>query len=151
MHGEVRLGSDGAAILEVAARTIGGKCAPPALRFATGTSLEEIVLRHALGDPLDRSLPRGAGVGRDDAADRARAGPSVSVTGRGSEALAVAGVTSASRSRIPPGREVLALPEGSRYLGFLFAEGPTPAEVEASLRDGFSRLTVTIDPAGSPS
>jgi hypothetical protein len=47
---------------------------------------------------------------------------------------------------IPPGREVRTLPEGDRYLGFLFARGETAADVEAALREASGRLTVRIDP-----
>ena len=36
------------------------------------------------------------------------------------------------------------LPEGSRYLGFVFARGEGPAEVEAALREAHRRLTFTI-------
>ena len=38
------------------------------------------------------------------------------------------------------------MPEGSRYLGFVFARGDTPAEVEASLRQAHSLLDVRIAP-----
>ena len=39
-------------ILELAARSIGGLCAR-ALRFGAGVSLEEVIIRHALGMGLD--------------------------------------------------------------------------------------------------
>jgi hypothetical protein len=45
------------------------------------------------------------------------------------------------------GRHVQPLPEGDRYLGFLFARGDTPAEVEASLRAAHAALDVDIEPA----
>ena len=38
-----------------------------------------------------------------------------------------------------------ALPEGDRYLGFLFARGDTPAEVERSLRAAHACLEIVID------
>ncbi len=43
-----------------------------------------------------------------------------------------------------PGQTLVPLPEGSRYLGFLMARGPTPADVESSLREAHRRLTVVI-------
>jgi hypothetical protein len=46
---------------------------------------------------------------------------------------------------IPPGGTVRPLPEGDRYLGFLFARAATPAEVEDALRTAFARLDVVID------
>jgi hypothetical protein len=60
------------------------------------------------------------------------------------DALAVPGVAGLEIT-IPPGREVRALPEGDRYLGFLFARGDTPAAVEATLREAAGRLDVRID------
>jgi len=48
---------------------------------------------------------------------------------------------------INPGRPVVALPEGDRYLGFLFARGDTAAQVETTLRAAHARLEVVIDPA----
>jgi hypothetical protein len=44
----------------------------------------------------------------------------------------------------PEGRELVPLPEGDSYLGFLFAKGETPAEVEAALREGHRRLVLDI-------
>ena len=38
------------------------------------------------------------------------------------------------------------LPEGDRYLGFLFARGVGPAEAEAALREAHARLEVVLDP-----
>lgn len=46
---------------------------------------------------------------------------------------------------IPIGRRVQALPEGDRYLGFVFASGMTPDDVEAVLREATAVLTVTVD------
>jgi hypothetical protein len=47
---------------------------------------------------------------------------------------------------IPRGRKVVPLPEGDRYLGFLFARGDTPEAVEASLRKAHAELAVDIRP-----
>ena len=38
--------------------------------------------------------------------------------------------------RIPVGQRVVPLPEGDRYLGFIFARGATPGAVEAALARG---------------
>jgi hypothetical protein len=46
---------------------------------------------------------------------------------------------------IGPGRPVTALPEGNRYLGFLFARADTPAAVERALRTAHARLSISID------
>src|SRR5437899_8009186 len=56
IHAELRLNERGPFILEVAARSIGGLCSRT-LRFGTGLSLEELIISHALGRPLE-SLER---------------------------------------------------------------------------------------------
>jgi biotin carboxylase len=147
VHAELRLGdADGMRVLEVAARTIGGLCART-LRFGAGIALEELVLRHALGMPTD-------GLTREPAASGVmmlpipRAGVLVGVRGQ-EAARAVPGVVGLEVT-INPGRPVRPLPEGDRYLGFVFARGDTPEEVEATLRRAHAALDVVIDdaPAG---
>ena len=141
VHAELRIGVDGAAtVLELAARSIGGHCAR-ALRFGAGISLEEVILRHALGlglDDLSRE-PRASGVMMLPIRS---AGVLEGVSGR-ERALSVEGVAGVEIS-IAPGREVVPLPEGDRYLGFVFARGPTPDLVEASLRQAEACLQVHL-------
>ena len=62
LHAELRLNDQGAWPVDIAARTIGGLCART-LRFGAGMSLEEIVLRHAVGSPLDTLNREGAAAG----------------------------------------------------------------------------------------
>jgi len=45
---------------------------------------------------------------------------------------------------IPLGTPVVPLPEGDRYLGFLFARGERPEEVEDALRHAHALLKVRI-------
>ena len=75
IHAECRVAADGVYVLEIAARPIGGLCAR-ALRFTDGTGqvigLEELLLRHALGESAARVDARGRGVRRDDDPDSAR-------------------------------------------------------------------------------
>ena len=52
VHAELRFNDAGAHLIEIAARTIGGLCART-LRFGTGMSLEELVIRHAIGEPVE--------------------------------------------------------------------------------------------------
>ena len=47
---------------------------------------------------------------------------------------------------INPGQRVRPLPEGNRYLGFIFAHADTPAEAEAALRRAYSQLEFEIEP-----
>jgi hypothetical protein len=48
---------------------------------------------------------------------------------------------------IGPGGELVPVPEGDRYLGFAFARGATPADVEATLRQVQDALEVRVAPA----
>jgi biotin carboxylase len=141
VHAEIRIDPDGRPwLLELAARTIGGLCART-LRFAAGVTLEELVLRHALGLPLDpRREHVAAGVMMLPIPS---AGRLVAVHGQ-DDARAVPGITALELS-IRPGGEVRPLPEGDRYLGFLFARAPSPAEVEQALRTAHAALQVVID------
>jgi biotin carboxylase len=141
VHAELRVDGDRVSVIDVAARTIGGLCAR-ALRFGAGISLEEVTLRHALGLPLD-------GLARESAASGVMMIP-IPRTGtlgavRGQEAArAVPGIVGVEIS-INPGRPVVALPEGDRYLGFLFARASTPAAVEDALRAAHARLEIVVD------
>jgi biotin carboxylase len=140
VHAELRVDGERVWLLELAARSIGGLCSR-SLRFGLGVSFEELILRRALGLPLDRLT-------REEAASGVmmlpipRSGVLQEVAGQ-DEALAVAGVTGLEVS-IAPGKRVQPLPEGDRYLGFLFARGDTAAEVEQALRVAHSRLDVVI-------
>jgi len=66
-----------------------------------------------------------------------------------SDALGVDGVVGVEIS-IPVGRPVIPLPEGDRYLGFVFARGPEPADVELALRWAEASLDVVVRPAPRP-
>ena len=143
IHAELRVNANGVWPIEVAARSIGGLCSR-VLRFGAGASLEELILGHALGRPL-ASLerePRPAGVMM---IPTPLAGTLRAVRGL-DEARAVAGVDEATIS-IPLGHPVAPPPEGTRYLGFIFAHGDTPEAAEASLREAHGRLTFDIEPA----
>jgi biotin carboxylase len=141
VHAELRVADGQPWLIEVAARTIGGLCSR-VLRFGTGVSLEEIVLRHALRKP-DPDLLRercaagvmmiptpGAGVlGEAFGLDRARQVPGVEeVT-----------LTMHRGTRLVP------LPEGRGYLGFIFARAQTPAVVEAALREAHRQLSFRLE------
>jgi len=140
VHAELRVCDRGPAMLELAPRSIGGLCSR-ALRFPGGASLEEIVLANALGRPV----PATTGPARPSGVFMLpvpRAGVLRAVEGRDS-ALAVPGVTGLTIT-IPPGQRVRPLPDGDRYLGFVFASGQTPADVEKALTAAVARLCVVI-------
>src|SRR5881396_3587002 len=152
VHAEGRHNDRGAWLIELAARPIGGRCGA-ALRFEareTGKgkgetlSLEEIIIRHALGMDLP-TMERerrasgvmmipvpGAGVLRD-------------VRGVG-EAQAVPLVEEVVIT-MHPGQTLVPWPEGSRYPGFIFARGGTSEAVEAALRAAHARLEFLTEPA----
>lgn len=140
VHAELRICDRGPAMLELAPRSIGGLCSR-ALRFPGGASLEEIVLANALGRPV----PAGGGPAASCGIYMlpvARPGILRAVEGK-ADALAVSGVTGLTIT-IPPGQRVRPLPDGDRYLGFVFAEADTPADVEEALTAAVARLRVVI-------
>jgi biotin carboxylase len=140
VHAEVRVRGGRAAVIEVAARTIGGLCSR-ALSFSTGRSLEELVIAHALGLTLGETAAQGAsGVLM---VPIPRAGTLVAVDGQ-SEARQVPGVTDLEIT-IATGRTVAPVPEGNRYLGFVFARDSTPARVERALRRAWACLEVRVE------
>ena len=140
VHAELRLSPAGPVILEIAARSIGGLCSRT-LKFGAGLTLEEVLVAHAMGIPLDdvRREARASGVMM---LPIPRRGVLHGVTGV-EAARAVPGVVDVVITA-PEGREIVPLPEGDSYLGFLFAKGETPAEVEAALRAAHARLAFDL-------
>lgn len=160
VHAECRVNAKGVYVLEVAPRPIGGLCAR-AVRFDDSshprtlasdprplapshprTSLEEILLRHALGEDISRWTP----------VERAAGVMMIPIPKRGvyrgvsnvEAALAVAGVDEVVITA-KADEVLLPLPEGRSYLGFIFASGDDPARVEQSLRDAHATLAFDIE------
>jgi biotin carboxylase len=150
VHAECRVAADGAVyVLEVAARPIGGLCsrvltfggAGRAAEAAPRASLEEVLLRHAVGEPID-------GWSRDAAAAAVMMIP---IPGRGmykgvageSDARAVPGVIDV-RITAKTGQLLETLPEAGSYLGFIFAKGKSPADAEASVRTAHRKLSFAV-------
>ncbi len=143
VHAELRINDDGAWVVEVAGRSIGGLCSK-ILRFGTEeTSLEELIIRHAVG-------MEEASVQREG---RAGGVMMIPIPARGilkrvegiAKAEAVPGIEEIDIT-IPINYPVTPLPEGASYLGFIFARGETPEQVEAALREAHRRLKFTIVP-----
>jgi len=149
VHAELRVNSRGPWLIELAARPIGGRCSG-ALRFEIRErgkgngetfSLEEIVIRHALGmelPVLERERQAsgvmmipvpGAGVLREvrgvDAARSVTLVEEVAITAH-------------------PGQELVPWPEGARYPGFIFARGASPEAVETALRAAHRQLQFVL-------
>jgi biotin carboxylase len=141
IHAELRLNDRGIWMLEVAARSIGGLCSRT-LRFGSGISLEELILRHAAGLPMPSHQRESAAAGVMMLPIRNR-GRLRAVEGQG-EAKEVPGVDGLVIT-IPRGEQLVPLPEGDRYLGFMFARADSPAAVEAALRQAHAQLRVVTD------
>jgi biotin carboxylase len=140
VHAELRLNEQGAWIVEVAARSIGGLCSST-LRFGTETSLEEIILRQAAGLDLT-SLEREQQPAGVMMIPIPASGILTQVRGL-AEAQSVPGIDEVTIS-IPCGERVEAPPRAARYLGFIFAHADTPEEVEIALRQAHSQLQFEI-------
>jgi hypothetical protein len=130
-------------LIELAARPIGGLCSRT-LRFDGGLTLEDVVVRHALGGSAPPARDRRpSGVMMIPIPARV---PSVlkDVTGV-DDARAVPGVSEVVISaRV--GETVVPLPEGASYLGFIFADADHPSAVETALRAAAARLRFVFAP-----
>jgi predicted ATP-grasp superfamily ATP-dependent carboligase len=147
IHAEFRINDDGVWPLEVAPRPIGGLCAR-ALRFSYDVpgepiGLEELLLRHAL-ELSGWNSPRERDASGVMMIPVPRSGILESVTGEES-ARSIPGITDLSiTARLHDA--IAAWPEGSSYLGFLFARGDTPGDVVQALREAHQKLSFTITP-----
>lgn len=143
IHAEFRVNDDGPWVLEIAPRPIGGLCSR-ALRFGLQKiSLEELLIRHALdlgGSDLQREddasgvmmipVPRSGifeGVDGLDDAERVGGVTEIRITARLHDYVA-------------------AWPDGSSYLGFIFARATTPDAAEAALRTAHGKLHFKFAP-----
>ena len=145
VHAEIRFNSKGPYVLEVAARPIGGLCAKT-LRFeyrGQTIGFEDLLLLHAAGEPIDQwrrehrassvmmiPIPRSGVFRHADGVTAAAAVPyieEIQITAKQDQQL-------------------LALPEGGSYLGFIFARASTARDAEGALREAHARLRFTIDP-----
>lgn len=142
VHAELRIHAGDVWLLEVAARTIGGQCAR-LLRFGTGYGLEEQVIAQALGQALTPNTESGA------------AGVLMIPIPRAGVLRRVEGLLAAQRVRyiedieisVREGYELVPLPEGASYLGFIFARAPTPELAEQALREAHACLSIVVAPA----
>jgi len=147
VHGEFRLNDRGVWPIEVAARPIGGLCAR-ALRFQLENEnepigLEELLLRHALDLP-GWDAPREAAASGVLMIPVPQSGILEKVEGA-EEARRVPGVTELEIT-VRWRDYIAAWPDGSSYLGFLFARSETPVEAENALREGHSKLNFKLMP-----
>jgi biotin carboxylase len=141
IHAEVRVNERGIWLLEVAARSIGGLCGRT-LTHSLGMSLEELILRQAVGESIAIASEGGAagvmmipiprrGIYQGHEGVRA--------------AQSVPGITGVAIT-VEPGQIIAPPPDGASYLGFLFARAASPAQAEAALRIAHGRLRFDIRP-----
>jgi len=141
IHAELRINESGAWVIEVAARAIGGLCSRT-LRFGEGVSLEELIIRHALGENVD-NLKR----------ERLAAGVMMIPIPRAGTLREVRGVDDAKKVQDLEDviitahitQKVMPPPEGASYLGFIFSRAETPDRVEAALREAHARIEFVIE------
>jgi len=141
VHAEVRLNERGVWILEVAARSIGGLCGR-VLKHVLGTSLEELILRQAIGEP--RAITGDGGAAGVMMIPTPRRGIYHGIEGLAAAQL-VPGVSAVSITA-EPGQIVAPPPDGASYLGFIFSRAAGPAEAEHALRAAHLQLQFDIRP-----
>ncbi len=140
IHAELRIDRSNAWILEVAARTIGGDCARSL--DADGFNLEELVISLGIGKKYDIEL-----------SVEARGVMMIPISKRGilrrieglSEALKVRHIENIEIST-RSGNELIPLPEGNQYPGFIFARAKTSDEVVTALREAHEKLDFVVSP-----
>jgi biotin carboxylase len=143
VHAELRYNERGAWILEAHARPIGGLCSR-SLRMADAVPLEEMIMVHAFGG--DVTMAR---------LDGPASGVMMIPTPMNGLYRGTEGVERARAVRLiedviitaTEGQHFVPPPEGSSYLGFIFARGETPEEVEAALRLAHAELKFDFAPS----
>ncbi len=140
VHAELRVNEQGPWMLEIAGRSIGGLCST-ILEFGSGMCLEELILRHAIGQQIT-TIEREQGA----------AGVMMIPIPSAGILKGVHGIEEAQAIPLITGVEITAkvhhalvpLPEGASYLGFIFARGETPAGVEEAIRQAHKLLRFDI-------
>jgi biotin carboxylase len=140
VHAELRVNEQGPWMLEIAGRSIGGLCST-ILEFGSGMCLEELILRHAIGQEIT-SIER----------ENHAAGVMMIPIPTAGMLKAVHGIEEAQAVPLITGVQITAklnhslvpLPEGASYLGFIFARGDTPAQVEEAIRQAHNLLKFDI-------
>jgi biotin carboxylase len=141
VHAEARMGANGPVLLELAARTIGGQCGQ-LIEFSLQQKLEELVINGMCG-----IMP--------DIGDEAESAGvlMIPITDHGI-LQRVEGLTEAMQTEfvrdieihIRPGYELIPLPEGASYLGFIFAQAPTFEQTYDALKSAYSKMRFVTRP-----
>jgi biotin carboxylase len=143
VHAECRVNDRGVWMLEIAGRPIGGLCAR-VLQFESGRTLEDVIVRHAVGEPVTAEVLKPGGRAVMMIPIR-RGGVYGGATGV-EAALQVPGVESVQITAVA-GQKLLPLPEGASYLGFIFAGEASAGQAEAAVRLAETKLHFEIQAA----
>ncbi len=141
IHAELRVNQQDAWILEVASRTIGGDCAR-SLDAGNDFNLEQLVISLAINKPVNVMPP-----------ENARGVMMIPIKQAGI-LRRVEGLPAARKVAniekvdiiIREGNELIPLPEGNQYPGYIFAQADTPEEVVYALRESYDKLTFVVAP-----
>ncbi|NDA14216.1 MAG: ATP-grasp domain-containing protein [Gammaproteobacteria bacterium] len=141
IHAEVRVNDKGVWFLELASRTIGGRCGR-VVEYQTGYPLEQLVLLNACRGQRQPGRRSGAsGVMMIPVRER---GVLRRVEGI-NRARSIPGVIDVEVD-VREGHLMRPWPEGSAYPGFIFAGGATSEFVEGALRDAEAELRFIVAP-----
>lgn len=141
VHAECRIDNQNAAwILEIASRTIGGDCARILDNEQSG--IEELAISLATNLPVEFNM-----------AEQARGVMMIPVKEKGL-LKRVEGLLEANKGKhidkidiiISQGHELVPLPEGNQYLGYIFASADTPGQVTTAIREAYAKLKFITSP-----
>lgn len=130
VHAELRVNEQGPWMLEIAGRSIGGLCST-ILEFGAGMGLEELILRHAVGAEIPSWERDSHAVG---VMMIPIPGAGILKAVHGTEQAAAVSHITGLEITAKLNHSLIPLPEGASYLGFIFARGDHPAQVESALR-----------------
>ena len=141
VHAEARITGSGTVLLELAARTIGGQCGQ-LIEFSLQQKLEELVIQGMCGN-----LPKLS-------TDIDAAGVMMIPITNSGLLKRIEGLTDAMQVKfikdieihIREGYELVPLPEGSSYLGFIFAQAPDYQKTYRALKTAYEKLRFVTQP-----
>lgn len=142
VHAELRINERGPWMVEMAGRSIGGLCSQ-SLHFTMDMTLEELILRQAFGMDFTSATQQNKAEGVMMIPIQ-EAGLLKSV--EGVEKAAAVDLITGVKITAPLNHSLVPLPEGNSYLGFIFASGEHPAQVEAAIREAHGHLRFEIMP-----
>jgi len=134
IHAEMRVNDAGVWMLEIAARPIGGLCSR-VLRFCGDKTLEELILRHAVGEDVSHAR----------LAEGAHAVMMIPIP-RAGIYMGVSGITDDVVITAKQGQAMIPLPEGASYLGFIFARADSAESAVGALRRVHAGLKFDFSP-----